>query len=123
MKVKVIYVTGTRDLAIGKTYDVIRQKENGNFVIINEAGREVSFKASRFELVPEIVTFKAGDVLKDSDDRKYQLIRSGKLVALLDVSIGEVTNGFHPVEDTQSITDDEMSLIDSEWTSERLVKA
>lgn len=118
MKVKVIDVTGARNLAIGKIYDVVEQKANGNFVITNEVGVNVSFKASRFQVVTELVadvTYKVGDVLKEEEgDDKFLLIGQDKLVAMVLIRTGQITNGFHPVADTNKITKEDMQRIDSD---------
>ena len=123
MKVKVIDVTGAaRDLAIGKVYEVVRQKENGNFVIISESGREVSFKASRFEVVSEVITFKVGDILKDNNGDKYILVHDHNMVALASFVNGAIDNGFHFVQDLNCITEEEMSIIDSDYNESPLEK-
>ena len=126
MKVKVLNADGVK-LAVGKVYDVVNQKDNGNFLLIDEEGVTKSFKASRFEVViePDVaeeMDYKIGDILKDEDGGKYILVGDGDFVALVDMDTGTIENGFHQVEDSQHITDNEMSMIDAEWDDNKLVK-
>ena len=123
MKIKAINVDNARNLTLKKVYDVIERKENGNFVVNNDANHAVSFKAVRFEILPDApVTYKTGDTFEDEADELYMLIHEKNLVALVRMKTGEITNGFHVVANTEAITQDEMKSIDDSWEENPLIK-
>jgi hypothetical protein len=114
MKVKAIYINGSKNITLNKVYEVINEIAE-SYLIKNDLDREGKYKKIRFSLVIETSTFKVGDKFEDDTGNKFVLVSHNDMVAMANMDDGNIISGFYPVANVMAITVEEMSAIDDEW--------